>query len=219
MISIITINSTLYSWFFSTLIYLSFSESGGYNKAKPCQIQGQDEQAAANLRVQQYALSRNLEITQINGQRKLHPKVRGPQPSPMAEVFVGKLPRDVYEDVIYPLFNAVGEIYELRLMMHFSGMNRGFCFVLFNSVQDAKRAISMLNNYEIVAGKQIGVVASLNNTKLSLWKLPTDISTEEIVKVCIFFNAINLLMLLPKINVFFFFFFNGFRKSTTSPRR
>merc|ERR1719351_68559 len=68
-------------------------------------------------------------ITQENGQRKYG----GPPPNwddratPRgAEVFVGKIPRDVFEDELVPVFERVGRIYELRLMMDFDGKNRGY---------------------------------------------------------------------------------------------
>ena len=70
---------------------------------------------------------------QENGQRKLGPPPNypGEQPSKGCEVFVGKIPRDLFEDEIFPVFEKIGPIYELRLMMDFDGRNRGFCFVTF----------------------------------------------------------------------------------------
>ena len=56
------------------------------------------------------------------------------------EVFVGKIPRDCYEDELVPIFENMGRIYELRLMMDFSGANRGYCFVMYTRRDDAKRA-------------------------------------------------------------------------------
>ena len=51
-------------------------------------------------------------------------------PNPFyVKVFVGRIPRDVFEDELVPLFEVIGPIYEMRLMMTFGGENRGFCFV------------------------------------------------------------------------------------------
>lgn len=75
-----------------------------------------------------------------------------------SEVFVGKLPRDCYEPELVPIFETVGKIYEVRLMMDFSGTNRGYCFVLFHEPEEAQRAIKELNNYEIRKGVVFGVV-------------------------------------------------------------
>lgn len=49
------------------------------------------------------------------------------------EVFVGKIPRDMFEDELVPLFETVGQIYEFRLMMEFSGENRGYAFVMYTN--------------------------------------------------------------------------------------
>ena len=58
------------------------------------------------------------------------PDHMGEPPSRGCEVFVGKIPRDLFEDEIFPVFERIGPIYELRLMMDFDGRNRGFCFVM-----------------------------------------------------------------------------------------
>uniref|UniRef100_A0AAY4CMM9 RRM domain-containing protein n=1 Tax=Denticeps clupeoides TaxID=299321 RepID=A0AAY4CMM9_9TELE len=41
----------------------------------------------------------------------------GTQPGIGTEVFVGKIPRDLYEDELVPLFEKAGSIWDLRLMM------------------------------------------------------------------------------------------------------
>lgn len=69
------------------------------------------------------------------------------------KVFVGKLPRHVFEDELVPLFEKAGPIYEMRLMMDFSGSNRGFGFVQYTNRDDARRSIALLDNYEIRRGK------------------------------------------------------------------
>lgn len=57
----------------------------------------------------------------------------GAPPPRGCEVFVGKLPRDMYEDELVPLFETAGTIYEFRLMMEFSGDNRGYAFVMYTN--------------------------------------------------------------------------------------
>ena len=68
------------------------------------------------------------------------------------KVFVGKIPRDVYEDELVPLFSRHGRIYEMRLMMDFNGNNRGYAFVVFSTKKEAQNAVRMLNNYEVCPG-------------------------------------------------------------------
>ena len=72
------------------------------------------------------------------------------------EVFVGKLPRHVYEPQLVPLFSRVGRIFRIRLMMDFSGTNRGYCFVQYMTRAEAERAIRELNGYEIMRGNKRG---------------------------------------------------------------
>ena len=150
-------------------------------------------------------LMRNDEviIEQINGQRILNgppPGWVGPPPGSGTEIFVGKLPREIYEDTIYPFFAAIGQVYELRLMLDFSGNNRGYCFVKYTTPQEAKNAIKTLNDKEILPGRRIGVVMSVNNCKLWIGKLPKEIKSSEVILVrCIFFiNALCLLINLLK---------------------
>lgn len=60
-------------------------------------------------------------IFQTNGQRKCGPPPdwTGPAPDKGSEVFIGKVPRNCYENELFPLFATIGKIYELRLMMDF----------------------------------------------------------------------------------------------------
>ena len=39
--------------------------------------------------------------------------------------------RDCFEDELVPVFASVGKIYELRLMIEFSGTNRTYCYVRY----------------------------------------------------------------------------------------
>ncbi|XP_014236005.1 RNA-binding protein 47-like [Trichogramma pretiosum] len=126
-----------------------------------------------------------MEIIQKNGQRKLGgppPGWQGPVPGPGCEIFVGKIPRDIYEDEIYPLFRKIGEIYEMRLMMNFSGTNRGFCFIMYANPELAQRAIKELNNYPIRQNWFLGVVESVNNCRLHVTDLPSRIDAKTIIK-------------------------------------
>ncbi|KAL0970674.1 hypothetical protein UPYG_G00245550 [Umbra pygmaea] len=91
-------------------------------------------------------------MVQENGQRKFGgppPGWDGPPPPRGCEVFVGKIPRDMYEDELVPVFERAGRIYEFRLMMEFSGENRGYAFVMYTTREGAQRAIHLLDNHEI----------------------------------------------------------------------
>ncbi|XP_063685163.1 APOBEC1 complementation factor-like isoform X3 [Bolinopsis microptera] len=121
-------------------------------------------------------------ISQTNGQRKYGPPPdwKGCPPKG-AEVFVGKIPRDVYEDELVPLFSRHGRIYEMRLMMDFNGNNRGYAFVVFSTKKEAQNAVRMLNNYEIRRGKNIGVCPSVDNCRLFVGGIPKTVVREQIL--------------------------------------
>ncbi|XP_053314409.1 probable RNA-binding protein 46 [Spea bombifrons] len=123
-------------------------------------------------------------MVQENGQRKFGgppPGWEGPPPPRGCEVFVGKIPRDMYEDELVPVFERAGKIYEFRLMMEFSGENRGYAFVMYTNKDEALLAIRMLNNYEIRPGKFIGVCVSLDNCRLFIGAIPKEKKKEEIL--------------------------------------
>ncbi len=78
------------------------------------------------------------------------------------------------------LYFKVGKIYELRLMMDFSGSNRGYFFVRYTNREDAKKAVRQLNNYEIRPGKNLGVIHSVDNRKLWISGIPKNRSASDI---------------------------------------
>ncbi|GFR80539.1 APOBEC1 complementation factor [Elysia marginata] len=121
-------------------------------------------------------------LVQENGQRKFGPPpgFKGPPPPRGCEVFVGKVPRDLYEDELVPVFQKMGTIYELRLMMDFSGTNRGFAFVTYCHRSEARRAIKELNNYEIRKGRFLGVCSSVDNCRLFVGGIPKNKVKEDI---------------------------------------
>lgn len=61
------------------------------------------------------------------------------------EVFVGGLDKDANEDDLKKVFSQVGEVTEVRLMMNpMTKKNKGFAFLRFATVEQAKRAVSEL---------------------------------------------------------------------------
>lgn len=90
-------------------------------------------------------------IVQQNGQRRYGPPPtwEGSPPPRGCEVFVGKIPRDCFEDELVPVFERTGKLYEMRLMMDYNGQNRGYSFVVYTGTCEAKECVKQLNNYEI----------------------------------------------------------------------
>ncbi|XP_077565535.1 putative RNA-binding protein 46 [Stigmatopora nigra] len=106
----------------------------------------------------------------------------GPAPGIECEVFVGCIPRDMFEDELVPLFNTAGTIYELRLMMQLNGDNRGYAFVLYTKKEEALRAVRMLHHRKVAPGKFLAVYPSRNNCHLLLENIPTHKSKAEIME-------------------------------------
>ncbi len=133
-------------------------------------------------------------IVQQNGQRRFGPPMSWTgQPPPrgteasvsiplqyayymyvyILQVFVGKIPRDCFEDELVPLFERCGHIYELRLMMdHHTGQNRGYAFVVYAKVLEAKDCVKLLNNVEIRKGRSLGICMSVDNCRLFIGGIP-----------------------------------------------
>lgn len=127
--------------------------------------------------------SGNRTIELRNGQKKYRgPPLNwsGPPPAKGSEVFVGKIPRDLTEDDLLPVFERIGPVFEMRLMLELNGGNRGFAFVTFTSPADASKAIQQLNRYEIRPKRFIGVIRSLDNCRLFVGGIPKDKTQEDI---------------------------------------
>ncbi|XP_046869921.1 heterogeneous nuclear ribonucleoprotein R-like [Hypomesus transpacificus] len=107
----------------------------------------------------------------------------GTQPGVGTEVFVGKIPRDLYEDELVPLFEKAGPIWDLRLMMDpLSGQNRGYAFITFCNKDAAQEAVKLCDNYEIRSGKYLGVCISVANNRLFVGSIPKNKTRESILE-------------------------------------
>lgn len=69
-------------------------------------------------------------------------------------MFVGKIPRDLYEDELVPLFESAGAIWDLRLMMDpLSGQNRGYAFITYCNKDDAQKAVKLVSTISVLYEK------------------------------------------------------------------
>lgn len=125
-----------------------------------------------------------LDVT--TGQRKYGgppPNYEGSQPGPGCEVFCGKIPKDIFEDELIPLFEDCGHIWDLRLMMDpMTGLNRGFCFTTFTDRAGASAAVKQLDNHEIRKGKHLKCNISVANLRLFVGNIPKSKTRDEIVE-------------------------------------
>ncbi|XP_062249913.1 dead end protein 1 [Platichthys flesus] len=128
----------------------------------------------------------DTKLIQINGQRKYGgpPEVwHGPIPGANCEIFISQIPRDSYEDQLIPLFSSVGPVWEFRLMMNFSGQNRGFAYAKYSSSALATEAICMLDGYMLEPGSCIKVCQSIEKRHLCIEELPATTRQEDLLKV------------------------------------
>ncbi|XP_019939300.1 dead end protein 1-like [Paralichthys olivaceus] len=128
----------------------------------------------------------SVKLTQVNGQRKYGgpPEVwNGPTPGARCEVFISQIPRDTYEDLLIPLFSSVGPLWEFRLMMNFSGQNRGFAYAKYGSQSVAADAIRLLNGQVLESGSCLSVRRSTEKRHLCIDNLPVTSRQEDLLQV------------------------------------
>ncbi|KAG8040702.1 hypothetical protein G9C98_002698 [Cotesia typhae] len=127
----------------------------------------------------------HYELVQENGQRRLtapeftkehRDRIKG------TEVFLGRLPRNCYEDELMPVLEKAGRLLELRLMLDFSRSTRGYAFALYEDAKSARRSLAMLDGYEIRPGHRIYVVKSVDSCKLFFGGVPKDKTKVEFIE-------------------------------------
>ncbi|TRZ22163.1 hypothetical protein HGM15179_005067 [Zosterops borbonicus] len=136
-----------------------------------------------------------IELVQINGQRHYGgppPGWEGGPPPPGTEVYIARLPQDIYENTLIPLFQSVGTLYEFRLMMTFSGLNRGFAYARYASLQDAQRAIATFHRFPLRRGCALVVCWSTQKHELVLSGLPASVGRQELeARLCMVTEGIR----------------------------
>ncbi|KAH7441321.1 hypothetical protein KP509_03G033700 [Ceratopteris richardii] len=98
------------------------------------------------------------------------------------EVFVGGLDKDATEEDVRKTFEEVGEVVEVRLMRHpQTGKNKGYAFVRFATVDQAKRAATEFERTKI-RGKECGVVPSEDNDTLFVGNISKTWKKEQVLE-------------------------------------
>lgn len=124
----------------------------------------------------------SLDVT--TGQRKYGGPPPGGNPTPPGpghEIFCGKIPKDVFEDELIPLFEKCGKIWDMRLMMDpMTGLTRGYGFITFCEKDAADEAVKQLHDHEIAPGKKLKVNISIANVRLFVGNIPKNKSKDEI---------------------------------------
>ncbi|KAM9795587.1 dead end protein 1 [Neosynchiropus ocellatus] len=138
---------------------------------------------------------RNIQLTQLNGQRRYGgppPGWEGHAPGARCEVYISQIPHDVYEDVLIPLFSRIGPLWEFRLMMNFSGQNRGFAYAKYGSSASASEAVYQLDGVMIEPGHHLTVRHSTEKRRLYITRLPSYIEQRWLRQVlCGLFDGVQ----------------------------
>uniref|UniRef100_A0A914QFN4 RRM domain-containing protein n=1 Tax=Panagrolaimus davidi TaxID=227884 RepID=A0A914QFN4_9BILA len=123
-----------------------------------------------------------MEITV--GQRKYH-SPPGNIPEPIGsdhEIFIGQIPFYIYEDILIPLFESIGKIWDFRIMMDpINGKSHGYAFLVYVDKAHAIEAAKKFNGYEISPGKTLKVNVSVANTRLFVGNIPKSKTKDEIL--------------------------------------
>ncbi|XP_041968215.1 heterogeneous nuclear ribonucleoprotein R-like isoform X2 [Aricia agestis] len=145
------------------------------------QVKGPDEE-----KIKQILARTGYTLDVTTGQRKYGgppPGWEGGTPGAGCEVFCGKIPKDMYEDELIPLFERCGTIWDLRLMMDpMTATNRGYAFVTFTTREATQRAVQELDNHEIKPGKTLRIKISVPNLRLFVGNIPKSKGKEEILE-------------------------------------
>ncbi|XP_075217659.1 putative RNA-binding protein 46 [Lycorma delicatula] len=141
----------------------------------------EDKLLENQLKLNRFLAETDYKIKQVNGCRILEmpENINRSQIESGSEIFVTNLPELVFEDTLLPMFSSVGKVYKLRLMLCFSGANKGYCYVQYMNSEEASRAVAELNGVAI-EDRYLSVKKSINNCRLFFQNLPVEVSREEI---------------------------------------
>lgn len=98
------------------------------------------------------------------------------------EIFVGGLNKDAVEEDLKKVFGEVGEIVEIRMSRNpTTQKNKGFAFIQYATVEQAKKALTELKNPE-VREKRCGVSPSQDNDTLYVGNICKTWTKEAVVE-------------------------------------
>lgn len=119
---------------------------------------------------------------QENGQRILGPprNWRGPVPQRGSEVFVGGLPRDASLSELLAVLERAGKVFQVRVMVNFSGECRGYALVKYENPRVATLAVSSLHGVRLRSGVRVGVFPSVENRRLVVTGLDRGVDVDAL---------------------------------------
>ncbi|CAG5993846.1 unnamed protein product [Menidia menidia] len=169
----------------------SFEEAAGMARAPQLAVAVLNAERVKALEA--WVAATHTKLSQVNGQRKYGGPPEGsifsptqcgtaPPPGARCEVFISQIPRDAYEDLLIPLFGSVGPLWEFRLMMNFSGQNRGFAYAKYGTAATATDAIRQLHGFVLEPGFRLNVRRSTEKRHLCIGELPVSTRREALLQ-------------------------------------
>lgn len=116
-------------------------------------------------------------------------KLGGPPPDntprPLgAELFIGKLARNCFEDELMPLFEPYGKVWEIRVLIDpESGNGRGFGFVTFVEADACPKVVTALNEKTVATdtGRKLTLTVTHNQHRIFVGSIPKEKTRQEIL--------------------------------------
>ncbi|XP_024932064.1 heterogeneous nuclear ribonucleoprotein Q [Ziziphus jujuba] len=100
-----------------------------------------------------------------------------------SEVFIGGLPRDISEEDLRDLCDAIGDILEIRIMKdRDTGESKGYAFIAFKTKEVAQKAIEELHSKEF-KGKTLRCSLSETKHRLFIGNVPKTWTEDDFRKV------------------------------------
>lgn len=96
---------------------------------------------------------------------------------------MSNIPFEMYEDELLPLFASVGDIRMFRLMMNFSGTNRGFAYLTYADRAASELALQLFDRCPVGPPgprHRLHVQISANRCSLLMGNMHKDLHADDI---------------------------------------
>lgn len=130
-------------------------------------------------RVELFCKTVNYHYNIVNGQSIMRSYNSNVQNIKKCEIYVSNIPHNINEIFLYKLFNQIGPIYELRMMINYHNNHRGFAFVTFFNASCVKKAIKF-NYFKLDDNHVLYVRKSINNCTLYFGRIPHELKLWEL---------------------------------------
>ncbi|KAG4075900.1 hypothetical protein HA402_003726 [Bradysia odoriphaga] len=137
-----------------------------------------------------------------------------------AEVFIRRIPYTMYEDNLIPLFETIGIVMQFRLMMNYSGRNRGFGYIIYVNQNDGYRAITFLNNILVSSWCRLELSISRNLRRLWLDNVCGEMDVNTVISLILEkVNPMEISICYLRSGVRFLLDFETHREAALSRKR